>query len=377
MSQAWSDFRAAVIGAYQGGAQLTNREAAAYMAIADFVRSEVIRTVESDLPLAKSYKDSYLNRKLDLAGYTIVGDFATVRAGIADHLAVYEDMAAVADLVDNLCQRGIDDLNGAATTFDAALVEFAVDMQRTIDYYRSRHTTYYTPEDFGENGLASLAALPEGARPYRFVYQNYYPALVEEVAYAADDYVQSNGRVYVVVTGGTLSAGQLGSGLTSEDPDATETLGSLVFQYQENPACFAAGMEPYPWKTREMLSCRGCGQLTDADVADYTPDQFIAMRSTAYLYALEPRGFAFWVTPKVRDYWQVQLEWDGLKTSFADEDTVLFGPLEARAAAYYIRSVLSRIITESPQAANTALAMYASERKRLWQLRDEQKRVLL
>jgi hypothetical protein len=356
---------------------LTDREQAAYMAIADFVRSEIVRTVESDLPLAKSFKDSYLNRKLDLAGYTIVGDFATVRAGIADHISVYEDMQAVSSLVDNLCQRGIDDLNGAATTFDAALLEFAVDLQRTIDYYRSRHTTYYTADDFGENGLVSLAALPEAARPYRFVYQNYYPALAEDIAYVADDYVQSNGRIYKVITGGTLSAGQLGSGLTSEDPDATETLGSLVFQFQENPVCFAAEMQPYPWKTREMLSCSGCGQLTDADVADYTPNQFISLRSSAYFYSLEPRGLAFWVSPKVRPYWQVQLEWDGLKTSFEDTDVVLYGPLEARAAAYYIRSTLSRIITESTQAANTALALFAAERKRLWQLRDEQRRVLL
>jgi hypothetical protein len=376
MSTTWSSFRSSVIASYNDGAQLTNREAAAYKAVSDYVRAELVRTVEGDLQLSKSFRDSYLDAKVQLAGYTITANFATVRAAVGVHISVYNSMAAVSALVDVLVQRGIDDFNGTVAIFDAALVEAAIDLARSIDYYKGRKTTYYTASNFSTQGSASIGQMPEGARPYRWVYQTYYPELADATTYAADDYVTSNDRVYIVITGGTTT--DIGDGLTSTDPDDTETLNGLVFQYQEDPRCFNQLMEPSPWKTREQLSCDKCGcSVTDADAEDYTPDQFLAIRASQYLYSLEPRGQSFWVWPKVRDYWQVQLEWDGLQTSFQDSDLTLFGPMEARAAAYYIRSILLRTITESQQNANAAMTLYAMERKRLWQMRDEQRRQLL
>jgi hypothetical protein len=101
------------------------------------------------------------------------------------------------------------------------------------------------------------------------------------------------------------------------------------------------------------------------------------LRASGYVYALEPRGRSFWVWPKVRNYWQVQVEWDGIKTSFADGDDEMFGPAEARASAFYIKSTLTRAITDSAQNAALLMQLYHLERKKLWAQADEKRRELL
>jgi hypothetical protein len=371
MSTPFTTYRDYVFAAYNEGAQTTNREDAAIQAVADFTKAAICREVDSDLPLAKSYLDSYRAAKLRLAGYEITSDFATVIAAVQTRITVDASRAAISDFVNAQVQQGIDDFNGTATLWEAALTESCIDLQRYVDYYRSRHTTYYNPSYFEDHGDASVAQMPDGARPYRFVYQTYYPDLAESVAYVAGDYVLS-----IVVTGGTLASGEIGSGLTSTDPDAVETLGSLEFTYQDAPQCFSRVMEPSPWKTRETLSCDTCG-LSDSDVEDYTADQFLSLRASGYVYALEPRGRSFWVWPKVRNYWQVQVEWDGIKTSFADGDDEMFGPAEARASAFYIKSTLTRAITDSAQNAALLMQLYHLERKKLWAQADEKRRELL
>lgn len=372
---AWSTFTNQVFEAYNEGAQGGSREQAAIQAVADFVKSRILREVDGDLQWSKSYQDRYLESKVRLAGYTMTSNFATVKTGVQARITVDASRAAIATVIDLWIQQGMDDLNGIGTIWGAALIEGVVDLQRYIDNYRIRHVTYFTPADVTGLGNASTASMPAGARPYRMVYELYYPALAEGVAYVANQYVLSNNKVYMVVTGGTIGVGQLGGGLTSVDPEATQTLDGLVFQYQQYPLKFSRDMTAVPWKEREALT-NSAAVPTDLAVASYTPNDFLALRATDYMYALEPRGREFVAWPRLLTYWRIQVEWDGIKTVFSGADDEQFGVAEARAVAFYIRSIVSRFVGDD-SAANRFLQLYAAERRKLWIQQEEKKTMVL
>jgi hypothetical protein len=108
-----------------------------------------------------------------------------------------------------------------------------------------------------------------------------------------------------------------------------------------------------------------------------TEDEILYFRRNQYLYAFEPRGRSFWVWPKVLKYWQVKLEWDGIKTSFADSDDEQFGIAEARAVAFYIRSIVHRSMDPASTPANTFMQLYLTERRKLWIEGEDKKNTYL
>lgn len=372
---AWSTFKSQVISAYNEGAQSTNREAAAVQAVADFVKARILREVDGDLQQAKSYENSYLEAKVRLAGYTMTSNFATTKTGVQTRITVDASRTAISSVVDLWIQQGMDDLNGTKSIYDAALIEAVIDLQRYIDNYRNRHTTFYQREDFDEYGTASIAQMPCNARPYRFVYQTYYPLVAENVPYAERDYVTSGAHIYKIVIAGTVGTGQMGSGPTSIDPETPQMIGGVGFLYIEHPPCFHAYMTSFPWANREDLSCNHSAP-SDAEIADYVGEDFLGLRSNLYAYSLEPRGRSFWVWPRVLDHWQVQVEWDGIKTEFDDADEEMFDVAEARAVAYYIRSTINRFVGNDAES-NRFMQLYTMERRKLWIQQEEKKTTLL
>src|SRR5690606_5032495 len=135
--------------------------------------------------------------------YTLTSTFAAILARVRILLTVDSNRAGSQDYLSRPVELPIDDFNGTAALCNKAVLDGAIDIQHYVDCYRGTHTTAYTPSDVTTEGNASMATMPAGARPYRFVYQQYVPALAEGVALTAGQYVKSNDRTYLVVTGGT------------------------------------------------------------------------------------------------------------------------------------------------------------------------------
>lgn len=344
----FADFRLATQAAYETGAKTTNREASAQLAIADFVKARISRLIDSDLVLAKSHSNSYFEAKIRLAGYTIVGTFATTKAAVQTLLGSADaNRSAISTLIDALIQQAMDDINGTVTLFDSLLLDGLIEIQRHVRCAQESHETYYTAGELAVSGDVSIGLLPTGAQPMGFGYMRYAPTLAEGVAYLADDTVLSNGRIYTVATGGTIGVGLLGAGLISTDDEATETIDGVVFAFANN--CDVREMTPTSWSNRSLLS-----EVTHNE-------SYVGQ----LLYGIDPTSTKFFVYPKIESTYQLRLEWAGVKTSFVGTDTVLFGKTEASAVAEYIRGMLYREVAQDDQSAKSSLGMFQALLRRL------------
>jgi hypothetical protein len=347
MSLTWTQFREAAIAAYNPGAQGTAREAAAIEAVALFVKSKIVREVDSDLERAKSYLNSYIDAKLKLAGYTITSNFTTVKASVIIRLTndgTRLPLSAASGYNDLAIQEAIDDFNGTATMFDQLLITAAVEIQRHAPGYQSNQVSTYKKGDptVTIDGFVSKVTFSEQGIIRAIWYGTRYNALAGNTAYAADDLVQSNGRVYKCVTAGT-SANPIGAGLTSTDGE-DETTGTAVFQYYA-PLDYDQ-MRNVPWWDRFRLQ----------------QDE----PCTTGLCTIKKGGSEFWVYPALDDDHDIKVEWDGLKTTFSGSDATTFDQPCAQYAAQFIRGMLQKDILDDPRAANASLATASAMLKRLW-----------
>lgn len=307
----YSSFVTAVKGRYYPG---TPNEAAAARCVANYVKAELLRQVDGDLEAAKSYRNSYAETKLAIAGYTVTSNAATMRTAINPLITVDATRAAVSTLIDKLIQEALDELSGLATLFNKTLLDAAIDIQRLIPLYCLRQETVYHSDTAGVTVEGSVSQLvPPGARIRSVRIGLLYDALAEGVAYAVNDIVASNGRLYQCSGAGTLGVGELGSGLLTTTGD-DEAIGSLSFYYYGPVTLYP--VTKVPWSERDSLR---------------------EGRACSVGYTIDPQATEMWVYPVIDTDRQLIVEWDGLKQSFLDNDTVAFDPSAEKAAAAYLR----------------------------------------
>ncbi len=332
----FSDWRTLVKLAYQGGEPTS---AALLMAVKDGARAITVRDVESDLALAKSYLNSFRESKVKNAGTRITDSVSDVILQVKQLMPIDDDTLAITALLENAITAAYDDVNGMADKWDAYLIQAAIELQRHVPFFQVRQTTTFLETTSGvtNEGFISRVALPATARVQQVWFGRYYAALAAGVVYEVEDIVISNGRAYEVVTGGTLTVYDIGSGLTSTDGE-NEELGDLVFTYYEPERDWP--VRECEWASRNRLLS-----------GDY---------SGGSAYCLSPQADELWLYPVLDDTHRFDLEWVGVTEDFADTDEVTFDQTAAEAAAHYIRAML--YTTEMDDAKNGAASLALFQR---------------
>lgn len=330
----FAEWRTLVKLAYQGGEPT---HALLMRAVADGSRAIMVRDIESDLALSKSYANTFRESKVRMAGTRIEDDIAAVITEVSGLMPIDADTAAATAILENAITGAYDDFNGSADKWDAYLLQAAIDLQRHIPFYQVRQITPYLVDTVGvtTEGFISRVALPETARMQNLVYGHYYAPLEADVEYEADDKVISNDRVYKVVVGGTLTIYEIGDGLTSTDY-SDEELGDLTFKlYQPERDWPVRQME---WAARNRLLA-----------GDF---------SGGPAYVLPPQRDELWLYPALDDTHRFDLEWVGVAEEFDDADEVLFDRTAAEAAAHYIRQMMYLTELDDQRQAAASLAFY-------------------
>jgi hypothetical protein len=342
MPLTWAQFRAGVLTAYNNGAAM---DKLVYAAVAAYVKSLICREVDSDLPLAKSYMNDYLEYKRKLAGVAITANFATVKSAVQTRITVDANRTAIGSYIDAAIQEAMDDLNAMQAVWEKYLIEAAIGIQRHVEFFQQNNQDSYLMADVEDNGFCSKLITPPSTQLIHEVYyQKYAPALAEGVLYAATDRVVSNARIYEVVTGGTLTSGQLGGGLTSVD-GTDETLGSLVFRFVERLWTIPA--VALDWKDRDQLVTR-------------------TVPGNGPYFVLSPFG-ELWTYPRLdSDEVSILVFWNGVKQTFADGDTVTLDERCFNCAAEFVRYMIYKNTSENDREAGAAYVSYTNFLRGLW-----------
>lgn len=329
----FAQWRTLVVAVYQGG---TTTHAFQMRICADGARSITVRDVESDLVLSKSYQNSHMAGLVKGAGTPITDDIAAVIAEVRGLMPLDADTPAISAIVDNAITTAYDGINTLAIKFDALLIQVMIDLQRHVPFYQVRQETVYLDGESGvtHDGFIDRVALPEFARIQQVWYGHYYAALAAG-AYEAGDRLTSNGRVYQVVDGGTITGDEIGDGLTSTNGE-NETLGNLIFRYREGEREFP--VRNITWGQRNVLRAGNT--------------------SVGPMYAFPPESDELWLYPALDAVHQFRLEWVGVAEVFADEDDVLFDQTAAEAAAHYIKAKIYESELDDSRTAATSFALY-------------------
>jgi hypothetical protein len=333
----FAEWRTLVQSAYQGGEPT---QASLLRAVTDGARAVLVRDVESDLQLAKSYRDSARAGMVKMAGTRITTDLAATIVIVKGLMPIDNDTVANLAILENAIEAAFDDVNAMADKWDAYLLQCAIDLQRHVPFFQVRQITTFLEDTAGvtTEGFVSRVALPEGARIQNLTYGHYYALLEPDVELEVDDKVVSNGRVYKVIVGGTLTSYDIGAGLTSTDGD-DETLGDLIFQYYRPERDWP--VRQMDWSARNRLAA---GEF-----------------SGGAAYCFPPQSDELWLYPALNEDHRFDLEWVGVVENFEDDDEVLFDRTAAEAAAQFILWKLSQTETGDLRVAAAALAFYQLE----------------
>lgn len=330
----FEEWRAEVQLAYSGG-DATEKQLR--RVVADRVRSEMARHVESDLALANSYRTSFRDGLFEIAGTRITEDLSALNAAIREIARVEDDTAAVSVAMDEAIEAAYDDVNGAADRWDALLIEAALELQQHIPFFTGRQTTTYIADtaDIVHEGFYSRIAPPAGMR-FGAMFFAPYVAPLAAGTFVAGDLVESNGRIYEVTIGGLLDESDLEDGLTSENGDG-EVLGALTFAFIR-PVIFVP-VRPFPWADRARLRA--------------------GFFSGGPLYTMSEQADQLWLYPSLKDGgYQFIMEWAGVKDTFDDADEVTFDKKAAACAAHYIKSTLAGEIAGDLKKQSTEFALF-------------------
>lgn len=333
----WADYVAAVKATYwTSGTPSVNQQ---YRAIADFAHALFVRQIEGDLQVAKSYLDSYGAAKITLAGSRITASPSTVTAAVLALLPVDADTDNAGPMLNNAILQAIDDFNGTADNFDQMLLNAAMDLQRHVPYYQGRNETRYygTSTGISNKGFVTKVTPPPDFRIQQVWCGRFFTHLIEGIPIATGDIIESNGRFYLVETGGILTEGQLGEGLQSQDRKVSEQLGSLTFNYHRDEKMVP--VRKFPWADREALHG---GRITSGP-----------------WYTVSPQFDSLWFYPPlIEDRQFFMLEWVGIKQSYQDDDQVTFDLVAQSAAAQYIRAMLSKDAAGDRLGSQSAMSVY-------------------
>lgn len=337
---------------------------AAAQAGAEYVKAKIVREVDKDILLAKSYTDSYQASRFNLLGYVSTYDDAEYMDAVKEYLTVDADRAGIELFLAAQIKNARQDQEGLAPTVEALIRQGVLDLMSHIDNYRIQRRSCYNLADSVEVGNASRLRLPgDGA-----VQDIWYIRIVEELAagiYEADDLVLSNGRVYKVITGGELLEGDIGDGLQT-GPDTgvvesvcdcnsvgilqpTETLGALTFRYLGEEYAFRKEVQSYPWHKRVDLEATPVSRSTSLPPSA----------------AVDPQGYSVYCWPKLDADHKYEVTWSGILFDFNDGDVITCDEMAAQAVAEYVRGHLLKMANDR-LAANMSAQMYVGQRALLW-----------
>lgn len=330
----WAEWIVEVKRAFQGSPPSHHQ---LIFAVKDGALATMARDTESDLALAKSYRDSFRDARLDLAGTGIDDGLEAFVAEVRNLTPIAADTEAMSDVLNNAIRNACNILDDDAERFLALVQEAAIEMQRHVPFFQLRQENSYVKNSTGltNEAFVSRVAPPEGMRLTQMWFGKYYAALAEGVTYAAGDFVESNDRIYKVVTGGALEAGELADGLTSTDGEA-ETLGDLVFNFYAPVILVPA--RAYPWIDRARLRA---GRFSGGP-----------------LYSLSKQFDELWFFPALDDDHRFVMEWVGVKQTWAEDDEVTFDQKAASCAAHFARSALLREILGDSRRSAEEFALF-------------------
>lgn len=318
--------------AYQGGEPT---EAALMRAVADGARMVTVRDVESDLALARSYENSFRVAKVKMAGTRIAADLPTVTATVRGLMPIDADTEAINAILDNAIAGAYDEVQAMADKWDAFLLQCCIALQTHVPFYQVRQITNFVEGDGTTTGFVTKVPLPETARIQQLTYGHFYAPLEADTVYEADDKVISNGRVYKVVVGGSLTVYEVAEGLTSTTGD-DETLGDMTFSYFEPERDWP--VRQFEWSARNRLAA---GEFSGGPA-----------------YCFPPQSDEIWLYPKLDADHRFDLEWVGVAETFEDADEVLFDRTAAEAAAHFLKSMFAQTELDDIKAAGSSYTLY-------------------
>lgn len=341
----WAQFKAGVLLAYNPGGDATKM---GYAAVAAYVKALICREVDGDLLLSKSYMNTYTDLKAKLIGST-VPVYATTQPEVLIRLTVDASRASIATYINEAIQEAIDDINATTALFEKYVTEAAYDIQRHVVCYTTGNvstieTSTFTPaQPYGYVTRLNNYVAANTINTVELYLARYAQALAAQ-AYAVDDTVQSNQRIYKCVTAGTVAV--VGDGLTSTD-GVEETLGTAGFIFTYN---------------RDYNQCTPIKWASRMQLIDNRP-----VDGNGPWYSISPRGDEIWVYPALdsEDY-MLQMMWDGIKVTFVDADTVTFDEKCFVAASEFVRGMIQKNLVGDERAASMAMATYQGMLKRLW-----------
>jgi hypothetical protein len=341
MALTWAQFKSGVLSEYNPGTAAGG--SMGYTCVAAYVKALIVREVDGDLLLSKSYMNTFNELKAKLAGGVVAGNFATIKAEVQSRITVDASRAAISGLIDKLIQEGADDLSAMKTTWEQYLVDAVVDIQRHVPCFTLNQQNLYLKADVTNQGFIAKITPPAGSYAHRVTYERYAPDLTAGVNYTAGTYVLSNMRIYTVVVGGVM--GVVGTGLQTFD-GSDETLGGLTFSWYSSFS--SKDCVPVSWDDRLDL-------LNSSQVGG------------GPYFSVSPWNDELWVWPMLDSTnFRIRINWNGIKTTFADGDTITLNETCYAAASEYVRALVQKNLSLDQQLTAGSLAAYQRHLRNLW-----------
>lgn len=322
------------------------------MACALYVKSFLSREVDHDLLMAKSYMDSYKSLRRRLLGYqTTLTPGTSLDPVVRTYLPVDNTRQGVQTLITQLILNSYQDAQGLGPFLQRAFQEAVIDIQTLIPCYRVTETTSYDTATTSNVGGLSRGQLPFSAQIYEAYYLYMVPALAELTPYLPGAEVSSNGRTYMVLQGGELSTGTLGSGLQTTD-GSVEALGGVTFVFRYFEPYLRSYMKQLDWHERYELDKLKTGSKS--------------RRYPAYI-AIDPDSFSFYAWPQLDANHVYQLNWTAPTVfGFQNTDIVPFDSNVEAAVAEYIWAKYYMTVDQDANQAAKHGATYGVMRSKLY-----------
>lgn len=348
MPYTWADFKSEVknrISLYSANDDLF------VSAVAHYVKSMIAREVDRDPNLHRSYMQTFQFQRRQLLGYQptlLLG--STLDVEVKKLLTVDADRLGIEDFITKHIRNAYQELISFSVLVEKLIRDAAIDLQSYIICYQVEQITEYGATDTTAYGAMSRAPLPEGAEVLQAFYIKVLPELAELDPVEAKDLVVSNGRTYRVITGGTLGAGELGSGLQTTD-GSTEELGNLQFVFYSWDCNLRTEMVPMAWRDRFKY--------------DFTKSDCCSSKEPAR-FIVDHTSYSFYGWPQLASDMEYQVFWLGTKLDFGDTDNTNFDEGAIAAAAAYVKAQLAASVEDSLREAGIYAQEYAMHRSRLY-----------
>ena len=333
-------------------------EASAIRAVSEFVKSGLAREVDRDLEVSKSYLNSYAASKAALAGYAITSTIPVIKGGVLSRITIDAKRASVSDYIDRLIIEAIDDINAMAVNWNKMLVDCVVDLQRFIPTFCLRQESTYLSTTSGvvREGWVSRIT-PPGAKVRSVMVGPYYPPLDPTINLVAGRTYQSNGRAYLCVTGTPPFVGPIPPDYVPPPPPS-----AMVAAYSAGLLTTDGSVEQLKYSGTGFFGSFTviCGTFTYAGTIDLQPvprihwsERFPLMNGTyaGLFYTMSPNADRILLYPALASDVRAVVEWDGIKSSFSNSDTVPFNNTAELIVATYLRWKLGMATQADYQAA--------------------------